>query len=302
MSLKRFHDAQNSSSGYNTAVREIKAGRKTSHWIWYIFPQLKELGVSANAKFYGISDLDEACKYLQDPVLFKHYDHMVELVEQQLSHVSLNNLMGGAVDARKFTSSITLFRGAAAYLNTTGQDKHQDFKKLEQRCDRIFNIISHQSYYPCRTTLAVLQKARESKTQSKATHFFALNHNIPKTKSSIDFSALIKDLAEYKNIRNNEWSFHFNFLGIVSALYFIQDLLLGTDHFNSKSREVKLTAATKLQNLMNPTPSLIEPFTESEKQALQEGRLGSIVKKHGGLMQLMRDAEQQVKDNPGLDI
>ena len=64
MSLVRFHEAQASrSAGYDTALAEIRRGRKTSHWIWYIFPQLAGLGRSSTAQKYAIRDLAEACAY-----------------------------------------------------------------------------------------------------------------------------------------------------------------------------------------------------------------------------------------------
>ena len=72
MSLDRFHDAQASpSAGYDTALAEIRRGRKTSHWIWYIFPQLAGLGRSSTARAYAIRDLAEACEYLRDPLLLR---------------------------------------------------------------------------------------------------------------------------------------------------------------------------------------------------------------------------------------
>ena len=60
--FSKFLDAQ--AEDYSTALSEIRAGRKTSHWIWYIFPQLAALGRSSTAKFYGIADLNEARAYL----------------------------------------------------------------------------------------------------------------------------------------------------------------------------------------------------------------------------------------------
>ena len=65
--LERFEKAQ--ALDYQQALAEIRAGRKTSHWIWYIFPQLKGLGFSYNAEHYGIADEDEAQQYLAHPVL-----------------------------------------------------------------------------------------------------------------------------------------------------------------------------------------------------------------------------------------
>ena len=68
--LERFIKAQE--FNYENALAEIKKGRKTSHWIWFIFPQLKNLGSSRNAKYYGIENLDEAKKYLENKILRRH--------------------------------------------------------------------------------------------------------------------------------------------------------------------------------------------------------------------------------------
>lgn len=65
--LERFIDAQE--HDFLLALKEIRAGRKQSHWIWYIFPQLKQLGRSSVAKYYGIEDIKEAKEYLMHPVL-----------------------------------------------------------------------------------------------------------------------------------------------------------------------------------------------------------------------------------------
>ena len=67
MSLARFLTAQ--APIYDTVLAELRAGRKRSHWMWFVFPQLKALGRSPTAKFYGIADLDEARAYLAHPVL-----------------------------------------------------------------------------------------------------------------------------------------------------------------------------------------------------------------------------------------
>ena len=67
MSIDRFLKAQE--GDYGVALREIRAGRKQTHWIWYIFPQLKGLGRSSTSEYYGIRDLDEAREYLAEPVL-----------------------------------------------------------------------------------------------------------------------------------------------------------------------------------------------------------------------------------------
>lgn len=68
--LNRFKKAQK--MDYSLALQEVKSGRKTSHWIWYIFPQLKGLGFSGMSDYYGIESLDEAKAYLADPLLKSH--------------------------------------------------------------------------------------------------------------------------------------------------------------------------------------------------------------------------------------
>ena len=69
--LNRFLHAQDDFGTYSEALREMKAGRKTTHWMWFIFPQLKGLGRSYNSIYYGIESLKEADDYLADPVLGK---------------------------------------------------------------------------------------------------------------------------------------------------------------------------------------------------------------------------------------
>jgi len=65
--LERFLTAQE--PVYNTVLSELRNGKKQTHWMWFIFPQLKELGFSSTAKFYGIADINEARAYLQHPIL-----------------------------------------------------------------------------------------------------------------------------------------------------------------------------------------------------------------------------------------
>lgn len=88
------------------------------------------------------------------------------------------------------------------------------------------------------------------------------------------------ELEDYINQRQSEWSFHYNFLGLVGLFYFIQDYLSGSDHFNSKNRDVKLRAANKLNSLVDDG-SL--QFSPAELRACSEGRLGRIVNAYGGM-------------------
>lgn len=108
--IERFVEAQeNSFSGYERALSEMQAGEKYGHWIWYIFPQLRGLGHSGNANFYGIEDLTEAREYLKHPVLGPR---LREITAAALSHADDRlaiELMGSDIDALKFKSSMTLF-------------------------------------------------------------------------------------------------------------------------------------------------------------------------------------------------
>lgn len=105
MSLQRFEDAHR--QDYETALAEIRRGRKTSHWMWYIFPQLKGLGYSPTAQYYGIENLAEAEAFLSHPVLGVH---LVE-ISRALLALETNNadLVFGYPDNLKLRSSMTLF-------------------------------------------------------------------------------------------------------------------------------------------------------------------------------------------------
>ena len=103
--VERFLDGQR--FGYDTALAEMKQGEKRNHWIWYIFPQVKGLGHSPNAQYYGIKDLEEAKAYLQHPVLGPR---LWEITRAVLSHKGkdIYDIMGSRIDAMKLKSSMTL--------------------------------------------------------------------------------------------------------------------------------------------------------------------------------------------------
>jgi uncharacterized protein (DUF1810 family) len=103
--LTRFLDAQENS--YSTALHELRAGKKRSHWIWYIFPQLKGLGLSSTSEIYGVNGLAEARAYLTNPILRQR---LLEATEAMLAHESLDAAtILGELDALKFRSCLTLF-------------------------------------------------------------------------------------------------------------------------------------------------------------------------------------------------
>lgn len=103
--LSRFVHAQENS--YDHILTELRLGRKRTHWIWYIFPQLKGLGVSANSEKYGLTGLNEARAYLADPILGSR---LRECIEIMLLHQSAGaESVLGVLDALKFNSCLTLF-------------------------------------------------------------------------------------------------------------------------------------------------------------------------------------------------
>lgn len=103
--LSRFIEAQK--LAYPMALEELREGHKRSHWMWYIFPQLKHLGRSGNAKFYGISDADEARAYLNHPVLGQRLREVSEAILRLDSNNSVE--IFGRTDSMKLRSCMTLF-------------------------------------------------------------------------------------------------------------------------------------------------------------------------------------------------
>jgi uncharacterized protein (DUF1810 family) len=111
MSLERFVQAQEKGGSYDRALAELKAGEKTGHWIWWVFPQLKGLGTSHNSTYYGLADEAEAQGYLQHPVLGARYRECVAAIHVHLCHGKVDPLtiVGSEVDVLKLRSSLELF-------------------------------------------------------------------------------------------------------------------------------------------------------------------------------------------------
>ncbi len=116
--LKRFVDAQ--APVYRNVVDELRVGRKRSHWMWFVFPQLRGLGGSPTAVRYGISSLEEAGAYLRHGLLGPRLRECTELVNQVQGR-SVGEIFGSPDDL-KLCSSITLFARAA--------DDNEDFITL----------------------------------------------------------------------------------------------------------------------------------------------------------------------------
>jgi uncharacterized protein (DUF1810 family) len=107
--LQRFLSAQDGGT-YDAALAELRAGRKTSHWMWFVFPQIAGLGRSPTAQHFAIGSLDEARAYLEHPVLGPR---LREAADALLGHQNRTaQAIFGGIDAMKLRSSMTLFHRA----------------------------------------------------------------------------------------------------------------------------------------------------------------------------------------------
>lgn len=109
--LQRFVDAQDRDGTYEGALAELRAGHKTSHWMWFVFPQLAGLGTSAMAQTYAIGSLGEAVAYLDHPVLGPRLRQCARTLAAH-SDLTARQILG-EIDAVKLRSSMTLFARAA---------------------------------------------------------------------------------------------------------------------------------------------------------------------------------------------
>lgn len=139
MDIERFVEAQDSEyCGYAQALQEMLAGAKHGHWIWYIFPQLRGLGHSGNANFYGIEDLREAKEYLKHPVLGTRLREITQVVLDHADDRLAIELMGSDIDELKLKSSMTLFDKASPNdIFSDVLDAYYD----GERCSRTLRIL-----------------------------------------------------------------------------------------------------------------------------------------------------------------
>ena len=157
--LSRFKEAQDQAvSGFESALSEIRQGRKRSHWIWYVFPQLSGLGQSPVSIMYGLHGIAEANEYLRDPILRSRLLTIASAVAEQVGHpgkVPLSQLMGSSIDATKLVSSMTLFGGLAKRLN--GIEPADDYAAIARVADEILRVARAEGYPPCQFTLDQLE-------------------------------------------------------------------------------------------------------------------------------------------------
>jgi uncharacterized protein (DUF1810 family) len=161
LNLDRFRQAQDAPhAGYAVALRELQAGEKTGHWIWYVFPQLAGLGRSSTAVYYGLAGAAEAAAYLRDPVLGERLVTAAAAVQAHLSGarsrpVRLAALMGSEIDAVKLVSSMTLFGHVARTLYAV--DAQPQFAAMAAHAEAILAAATAQGYARCASTEAQLR-------------------------------------------------------------------------------------------------------------------------------------------------
>ena len=138
MGLERFKKAQE--NDYATALSEIKSGRKRSHWMWYIFPQIAGLGSTEISKHYAISDIREATDYLLDETLGTRLTEICKaLLDLQTNDAQA---IFGSPDHLKLCSSMTLFDAVPATFPVFGQVLEKFY--AGQRDDRTLRILQMQ--------------------------------------------------------------------------------------------------------------------------------------------------------------
>jgi uncharacterized protein (DUF1810 family) len=142
--LERFVEAQD--NDYNNALREVINGRKQTHWMWYIFPQIQGLGYSETAKYYAIRDLEEATKYLNHQVLG---ERLLRITAELLKLESSAAQIFGSPDDLKLRSSMTLFAAVqdASPLFEQVLGKFFNGRKDEKTLNKILKHNGKQELY-----------------------------------------------------------------------------------------------------------------------------------------------------------
>ena len=166
-SLDRFVEAQ-AGGEYETALGEITSGRKRSHWIRYIFPQISGLGLSHMSQLYAIRDRDEAVAYLHHPVLSPL--RLLGITHRGLPNTSgrvrrSNRLMGLSIDATKLVSSLTLFSEVARKPEQTRPTDASAV--LADLAEEVLIAAAAQGYHRCHHTLGT-SRARVEKVSDLA--------------------------------------------------------------------------------------------------------------------------------------
>ena len=157
--FKSAHESGGTAGGatYETALGELRLGRKTSDWIWYVFPQGPIGGSSSNALKYQIQNLEEAEAYVADALLFGRLVEVTTILRRQLhsrvldgieGHKALLQIMGKDIDAKKTVSCLTLF------TCVVGEDSSDAVMEFRVAAEEIFEMIK-PDMVSCQTTMGL---------------------------------------------------------------------------------------------------------------------------------------------------
>jgi uncharacterized protein (DUF1810 family) len=156
--VERFVEAQaQEHEGLDDAIGQLRAGRKQGHWIWYVFPQLAGLGMSAMSQRFALRGREETEAYLQHDALRDGYARAVDAVADHLCRLHpprLDMLMGSRIDAVKLVSSLTLFEAVAEALAARNGDAGMAL--LAERAGEVLALAESQGYERCAFTLKEL--------------------------------------------------------------------------------------------------------------------------------------------------
>jgi uncharacterized protein (DUF1810 family) len=142
--LGRFVAVQNAAGTYDRATAELRAGRKASHWMWFVFPQIAGLGQSPTSRTFAISSLDEARAYLRHPVLGPRLTESARILAETQGRSA--EQIFGVLDAQKLRSSMTLFRRAAPAEPVFSQVLSQYFDGVpDPATDRLLGVLQAAS-------------------------------------------------------------------------------------------------------------------------------------------------------------
>jgi uncharacterized protein (DUF1810 family) len=140
--LQRFLDAQR--QDYQTALKEIKAGKKRSHWMWYIFPQVAGLGFSSTSVYYSIKSMEEASAFLNHPVLGANLREITKIL-LQLPERNARTILGSP-DDMKLRSCMTLFAHVAGTEEVFKQVLAEFFEgQMDSKTLQILDAASRKS-------------------------------------------------------------------------------------------------------------------------------------------------------------
>ena len=158
--LDRFKQAQDGGEpDFAQALTELRGGRKASHWIWYVFPQLRGLGRSPLAAQLGLDGAQEAAAYLRDPVLVERLAAATRAVRAHVTAAGdgrrqVVDVMGSDIDAAKLVSSLTLFGPLARAAHAINPGPL--LARLADDAEAILQVAAQQGYPRCAFTEARL--------------------------------------------------------------------------------------------------------------------------------------------------